>query len=59
MTLAAVPQDRLWAPSPVAVNCAFIRHIDDLAVDLVALRPIEAGEEPTIDYQMTLWFTPE
>lgn len=40
-------------------NCEFIRHIDDLAIDLVALRPIEAGEELTIDYQMTLWFTPE
>jgi SET domain-containing protein len=25
----------------------------------VALRPVEAGEELTIDYQMTLWFTPE
>jgi SET domain-containing protein len=40
-------------------NCEFIRHIDDLAIDLLALRPIEAGEELTIDYQMTLWFTPE
>lgn len=40
-------------------NCIFIRHIDDLAIDLVAARPIEAGEELTIDYQMTLWFTPE
>ena len=40
-------------------NCEFIRHIDDLAIDLVALRPIEAGEELTIDYQMTLWFVPE
>jgi SET domain-containing protein len=27
--------------------------------NLVALRDIEAGEELTIDYQMTLWFTPE
>ncbi len=42
-----------------APNCAFVRHIDDLAVDLVALRAIKAGEELTIDYQMTLWFTPE
>jgi hypothetical protein len=42
-----------------APNCAFVRHIDDLAIDLVALRAIEAGEELTIDYQMTLWFTPE
>ena len=40
-------------------NCEFIRHIDDLTIDLVALRPIDAGEELTIDYQMTLWFTPE
>lgn len=40
-------------------NCEFIRHIDELAIDLVALRPIAAGEELTIDYQMTLWFTPE
>ncbi len=42
-----------------APNCAFVRHIDDLAIDLVAARAIEAGEELTIDYQMTLWFTPE
>ena len=42
-----------------APNCAFVRHIDDLAVDLVAARAIETGEELTIDYQMTLWFTPE
>ena len=27
--------------------------------NVVALRAIEAGEELTIDYQMTLWFTPE
>ncbi len=40
-------------------NCEFIRHIDDLVIDLLALRDIEAGEELTIDYQMTLWFTPE
>jgi hypothetical protein len=40
-------------------NCEFIRHIDDLAIDLVALRDIESGEELTIDYQMKLWFTPE
>ena len=40
-------------------NCEFIRHIDDLVIDLVALRAIEPGEELTIDYQMTLWFTPE
>jgi SET domain-containing protein len=29
-----------------------------LAIDLVALRDIAAGEELTIDYQMTLWFVP-
>jgi hypothetical protein len=40
-------------------NCEFIRHIDELMIDLVALRDIAAGEELTIDYQMTLWFTPE
>lgn len=40
-------------------NCEFIRHIDELMIDLVALRPIEPGEELTIDYQMTLWFDPE
>jgi SET domain-containing protein len=40
-------------------NCTFIRHIDDLIIDLVALRDIAPGEELTIDYQMTLWFTPE
>ncbi len=39
-------------------NCQFIRHIDDLTIDLVALCDIEAGEELTIDYQMTLWFKP-
>ena len=42
-----------------APNCAFVRHIDDLVIDLVALRAVEAGEELTIDYQMTLWFAPE
>jgi hypothetical protein len=40
-------------------NCKFVRHIDELVVDLVAVRDIEAGEELTIDYQMTLWFTPD
>ncbi len=40
-------------------NCEFIRHIDELAIDLVAIRDIEAGEELTIDYQMTLWFVPD
>lgn len=40
-------------------NCDFVRHIDELIIDLVAHRDIAAGEELTIDYQMTLWFTPE
>lgn len=40
-------------------NCEFVRHIDDLTIDLVALHPIAAGEELTIDYQMTLWFVPD
>ena len=40
-------------------NCEFIRHIDALTIDLIALRDIGAGEELTIDYQMTLWFKPE
>lgn len=42
-----------------APNCTFVRHIDELLIDLVALRDIAEGEELTIDYQMTLWFTPE
>jgi uncharacterized protein len=40
-------------------NCDFVRHIDALVIDLVAARDIEADEELTIDYQMTLWFEPE
>ena len=40
-------------------NCRVIRHIEALALDLVALRDIGAGEEITFDYGMTLWFTPE
>jgi SET domain len=39
-------------------NCRFIRHFEALALDLVALRGIEAGEELTFDYDMTLWFDP-
>ena len=42
-----------------APNCDFVRHIDELVIDLVAARDIAPGEELTIDYQMTLWFTPE
>lgn len=40
-------------------NCAFTRHFEALALDLHALRTIEAGEEITFDYGMTLWFEPE
>jgi SET domain-containing protein len=39
-------------------NCMFVRYIDALAIDLIALRDIEAGEELRFDYGMTLWFTP-
>ncbi len=39
-------------------NADFFRHIDELMIDVVALRDIEAGEEITIDYRMTLWFDP-
>jgi SET domain-containing protein len=41
-----------------APNCIFVRHIDELVIDVFAQRPIRAGEELTIDYQMTLWFDP-
>ena len=40
-------------------NCDFVRYIDALALDLVAVRDIRAGEELTIDYGLTLWFTPK
>ena len=39
-------------------NCIFVRHIDEQLIDVFAKRPIRAGEELTIDYQMTLWFDP-
>jgi SET domain-containing protein len=39
-------------------NCSFMRHIDDLVLEVFAKRVIKAGEELTIDYQMTLWFKP-
>lgn len=40
-------------------NCDFVRYIDALALDLVAIRDIKVGEELTIDYGLTLWFTPQ
>jgi SET domain-containing protein len=40
-------------------NCRIIRHIEARALDLVAMRDIDNGEEVTFDYGMTLWFTPE
>ena len=40
-------------------NCRFIRHIEALALDTIAVRTIRAGEELTFDYGMELWFTPE
>ena len=40
-------------------NCRLVRHIEALALDLIALRDIEDGEELTFDYGMTLWFEPE
>jgi SET domain-containing protein len=40
---------------PTAV---FIRRIDELELELRSRRPIAAGEEVTIDYQMKLWFNP-
>ena len=39
-------------------NCAFTRHFDARVLDLHAIRAIEAGEEITFDYGMTLWFEP-
>jgi uncharacterized protein len=39
-------------------NAIFIRQIDDLELELRSHRAIAAGEEITIDYQMTLWFDP-
>jgi SET domain-containing protein len=39
-------------------NCIFVRHIDELFIDVFAKRRIRIGEELTIDYQMTLWFDP-
>jgi SET domain-containing protein len=40
---------------PTAV---FIRHIDELELELRSSRAILTGEEITIDYQMKLWFDP-
>ena len=40
-------------------NCDFVRYIDALALDLVAVRDIRVREELTIDYGLTLWFAPK
>jgi uncharacterized protein len=39
-------------------NLCFIRHFDDLELEIRSIRSIEPGEELTIDYQMKLWFDP-
>ena len=39
-------------------NCSFVRHIDELFIEVFASRHIRAGQELTIDYQMALWFDP-
>ena len=39
-------------------NAVFVRHIDALELELRSRKPIAAGEEVTIDYQMKLWFDP-
>lgn len=39
-------------------NAEFIRHIDQLELEIRARRNICSGEEVTIDYQMKLWFDP-
>jgi SET domain-containing protein len=44
------------SPDP---NCKFIRYIDAMALDVIALRDIAADEELTFNYGMALWFTPE
>jgi len=40
-------------------NCTILRYIEALAIELIALRDIKAGEELRLDYHMTLWFSPE
>jgi SET domain-containing protein len=39
-------------------SAVFIRRIDELELELRSRKPIAAGEEVTIDYQMKLWFDP-
>jgi hypothetical protein len=39
-------------------NAVFVRYIDALELELRSRKPIAAGEEVTIDYQMKLWFDP-
>lgn len=40
-------------------NARVRRNLADVALDLVALAPIAAGAEITIDYNCPLWFTPQ
>ena len=39
-------------------NCIFRRRINEGLLEIIAQTPIAAGDELTIDYQMTLWFKP-
>ena len=39
-------------------NADYKHHIDEAMLDIYAVKDIEAGEEITIDYRMTLWFDP-
>jgi uncharacterized protein len=40
-------------------NATFIRHIDELELEIRANQSIPRGSEIMIDYQMKLWFDPE
>lgn len=39
-------------------NATFVRHIDQLELEIISRCFIAAGAEVTIDYQMDLWFDP-
>jgi uncharacterized protein len=39
-------------------NLRFIRHFDELELEIRSVRCVDPGEELTIDYQMRLWFDP-